>query len=92
MSEELDVRKETREFLEDLRPDEVLALKELLKIVSETGGIERIRRGLQLSVQAETVGRFAKWAFFGLLGIFTFFVSFAEQISKVMAMFRGPVR
>ena len=63
---------ETREFLAQLRKEDIDTLKEGVKLVNAIG----------------TVGTFAKWLIAGVLGLFVGMVMFAEAVQKIMAWFR----
>ena len=64
---------ETREFLSQLREDDIKALKDGLKLVNAT----------------LIVGAFVKWMIVGVLGIAVGIVMFGESVAKIVAWFRA---
>lgn len=68
-----DLPDETKEFLTNLRPDEVGTLKD----------------GIKLVTAIRTVGIFAKWLIVGILGLFVGMMMFLESAQKLLAWFRG---
>lgn len=69
-----DLPERTKQFLSDLRPDEVDTLND----------------GIRLVRSIATVGAFMKWAIVGILGIAVGIVMFGESVAKIMAwMARG---
>lgn len=71
-----DLPEKTKEFLSNLRKEELATLAEGIKLVSAI----------------RTVGKFVKWAIIGLLGIFSGVVMFGEALMKIAAWFKplGP--
>lgn len=69
-----DLPDEIKDFLINLRPDEVKTLAE----------------GIRLVNAVHTVGAFVKWLIVGIVGIFFGVVMLGESIAKVVAWFRPP--
>jgi len=67
-----DLPDETKEFLSNLRKEDVLLLKDGLRLVNAT----------------QIVGKFVKWVIIGLLGILAGIVMFGESIIKIVGWFR----
>ncbi|EAQ34062.1 hypothetical protein NB311A_06673 [Nitrobacter sp. Nb-311A] len=63
----------TKEFLTNLRPDEIKTLNDGIRLVSAIW----------------TVGTFAKWVIITVLGILAGFVMFGESVAKIAAWSRG---
>ncbi|ABA04799.1 conserved hypothetical protein [Nitrobacter winogradskyi Nb-255] len=63
----------TKEFLTNLRPDEIKTLND----------------GIRLINSALTVGRFMKWVIITMLGILAGIVMFGESISKIASWMKG---
>lgn len=63
---------ETREFLSQLREDDIKTLKD----------------GVRLVNAIQTVGSFMKWLIVGLLGFVVGVVMLGESIAKIVAWFR----
>ncbi|WP_395449973.1 hypothetical protein ACHMW7_09250 [Aminobacter sp. UC22_36] len=64
----------TREFLAQLREED----------------IDTLNAGLKLVVATMTVGRAVKWLIVGILGLFAGVVLFGESVLKMLAWFRPP--
>lgn len=69
-----DLPPKTKEFLSNLRPDE----------------IDTLNDGIRLINSAMTVGRFMKWVLISLLGLLAGVVLFGESVGKIIAWFRPP--
>ena len=67
-----DLPEKTKEFLSELRPDEVDTLND----------------GIRLVAAVRTVGVFFKWVIVGLLGMLAGVVMFGESITKIISWFR----
>ncbi len=63
---------ETREFLAQLREDDIKTLKAGVKLVNAI----------------QTVGTFFKWVIVGILGMAVGTVMFGESLAKIMGWFR----
>lgn len=63
----------TRQFIEDLRDEDVTLLKD----------------GIRLVLALRTVSTFMKWVIITLVGAFIASVSLAESIMKALAWFKG---
>ncbi|KRA00475.1 hypothetical protein ASD64_01230 [Mesorhizobium sp. Root157] len=63
---------ETREFLAQLREDDIRTLKDGVKLVNAI----------------QTVGKFFKWLLVGMLGMAVGTVMFGESVSKIVSWFR----
>lgn len=63
---------ETREFLAQLREDDIKTLKDGLRLVTAT----------------MIVGNFVKWVIVGILGIAVGIVMFGESVGKILAWFK----
>lgn len=63
----------TKEFLTNLRPDEIKTLND----------------GIRLINSALTVGRFMKWVIITMLGMLAGFVMIGESIGKITAWMKG---
>lgn len=63
----------TKEFLTNLRPDEIRTLNDGIRLVSAI----------------RTVGTFAKWVIITVLGILAGIVMFGESVAKIAAWSRG---
>lgn len=63
----------TLRWLTKARPEEILQLEEGIRLVSAS----------------RTVGKFTKWAFFTVIGIFAAAVTGSEWILKIVGAFRG---
>ena len=63
---------ETREFLAQLRQEDINTLKDGLRLVNAT----------------MIVGKFVKWCIIGLLGILAGVVMFGESVMKIAEWFR----
>lgn len=63
---------ETREFLSQLREDDIKAMRDGLRLVTAT----------------MIVGKFVKWCIVGVLGIAVGIVMFGESVAKIAAWFR----
>lgn len=68
-----DLPERTKEFLANLRPEEIDTLNDGIRLVSAI----------------RTVGTFMKWVIVGLIGILAGFVMIGESISKIAAWLRG---
>jgi len=68
-----DLPPETKEFLSQLRKEDVALLKDGLRLVNAT----------------QIVGKFVKWVIIGLLGILAGIVMFGESIMKIAGWFRA---
>lgn len=64
---------ETREFLSQLREDDIQTLRDGLRLVNAT----------------LIVGNFVKWLIVGVLGVAVGIVMFGESVAKILAWFRG---
>jgi len=64
----------TREFLAQLREED----------------IDTLNAGLRLVVATMTVGRAVKWAIVGILGLFAGVVMFGESVLKILTWFKPP--
>lgn len=98
------MRPYTKEFLEDLRqeevqmlrdllsmrPEELKDLKQVIKLAGEIG-VEQLEKGAKLAEQVSTLGKFTRWGVVGLMALFTAMVTFAEQIGKIAALIKGGV-
>lgn len=69
-----DLPDETKEFLINLRPDEVRTLND----------------GIRLVRSIATVATFVKWLIVGVLGIAVGVVMFGESVAKIAAWVRPP--
>ena len=67
-----DLPEKTKEFLSNLRDDEVDTLADGIRLVSAM----------------RTVGAFVKWLIVGILGLFLGVVMFAESVAKILAWFK----
>ena len=63
---------ETREFLAQLRQEDIKTLKDSLRLVTAI----------------QTVGSFIKWLIVGILGIAVGIVMFGESVAKILMWFR----
>jgi len=70
----VELPEETREFLSQLREDDIRTLKDGLRLVTAT----------------MIVGKFVKWVIVGILGIAVGIVMFGESVAKIAAWFRVP--
>lgn len=70
----VELPEETREFLSQLREDDIRTLKDGLRLVTAT----------------MIVGKFVKWVIVGVLGIAVGIVMFGESVAKIAAWFRVP--
>lgn len=68
-----DLPDRTKEFLSNLREDE----------------IDTLNDGIRLVGAIRTVGTFVRWVIVGLLGIFAGVVMFGEAVGKLVGWFRG---
>lgn len=68
-----DLPARTKEFLVNLRPEE----------------IDTLNDGIRLVAAIRTVGTFMKWVIVGLIGILAGFVMIGESISKIAAWMKG---
>ncbi len=68
-----DLPARTKEFLTNLRDEEIDTLSDGIRLVSAI----------------RTVGTFMKWVIVGLIGILAGFVMIGESISKIAAWLRG---
>lgn len=64
----MELPEETREFLAQLRPEDIATIKD----------------GVHLVNAVRTVGTFAKWLIVGILGLFVGAVMFVESIQKML--------
>ena len=69
----MELPEETREFLAQLREDDIKTLKD----------------GVRLVNAIQTVGRFIKWLLVGILGVAVGIVMFGESVGKILAWFRA---
>ncbi len=69
-----DLPERTKQFLSDLRPDEVDTLND----------------GIRLVRSIATVGAFMKWVIVGVLGLFVGVVMLGESVGKILAWLRPP--
>jgi len=69
-----DLPDETKDFLINLRPDEVRTLND----------------GIRLVRSIATVATFVKWVIVGILGLAMGVVMFGESVAKIVAWFRPP--
>ena len=68
-----DLSPKTKEFLSELRDDEV----------------DTLNNGIRLINSALTIGKFMKWVIISLLGILAGIIMFGESVAKIAAWFRG---
>lgn len=66
----------TREFLEDLREEE----------------IDDLRETIEFYRSVKTVGRFMKWLIILMVGAFIGSIALAENVAKVITWFKGAPR
>lgn len=69
-----DLPERTKQFLSDLRPDEVDTLND----------------GIRLVRSIATVGAFMKWVIVGVLGLFVGVVMLGESVGKILIWLRPP--
>ncbi|MFI5411280.1 hypothetical protein [Kaistia sp. UC242_56] len=80
-----DLPKETRDFLDELRPEEVETIRKIARLGKD--GTAQLLEAIKLAQSVMTVGRFARWAIIGLLGVFFGAVLLAEKIMQVVSWF-----
>jgi hypothetical protein len=95
-------RAETKTWLDDLRPDEVMILrdfvrlgqtvgvgkvKEIVELVDEIG-VERLHDGARMVEQVATIGKFSKWAILSVLGLFMAGLTLAKTLGDVFNLFK----
>lgn len=68
-----DLPPKTKEFLSNLRDDEIDTLNDGIRLVSAI----------------RTAGTFARWVIVGILGIFAGVVMFGEAVGKIVGWFKG---
>lgn len=68
-----DLPQRTKDFLSNLRADE----------------IDKLSNGIRLVSAIETVGTFVKWVIVGIVGLFAGVVMLGESAMKIAAWFRG---
>ncbi|HRO01966.1 MAG TPA: hypothetical protein PLX43_10825 [Nitrobacter sp.] len=68
-----DLPARTKDFLSNLRPEEIDTLNDGIRLVSAI----------------RTVGTFMKWVIVGLIGILAGFVMIGESISKIASWMKG---
>lgn len=80
-----DLPKETRDFLDELRPDEVETIRKIARLGKD--GTAQLLDAIKLAQSVMTVGRFARWAIIAVLGVFFGAVLLAEKVMQVIAWF-----
>lgn len=84
-----------REFLDDLRPDEIEALRGLISVVVVAGngdakkGVDTIKEAMALAAQARGTARSLRWLALAVLGLVAFGSSALEHAAKWANFFRG---
>jgi len=80
-----DLPKETRDFLDELRPEEVDVIRQIARLGPE--GSQQLIQAIKLSQSVMTVGKFVRWVIITMLGVFFGTLLFAEKIMQVIAWF-----
>lgn len=76
----------TRDWLADLRPDELKTLQAVVEMPED-----EVREAFKMVRDLRTVGRFTKWLVLTVLALFFGTIAFYENIVKAMAYFHwGP--
>jgi len=81
----LDLPKETRDFLDELRPEEVDVIRQIARLGPD--GSKQLVEAIKLSQSVMTVGKFARWAIITMLGMFFGTLLLAEKIGQVVSWF-----
>jgi hypothetical protein len=71
-----DLPRETREFIENLRPGEIQLLEDSINFMRS----------------AKTMGKFLRWTFLLIVGTFVSMAAFGEALSKVWNWIRGDLQ
>ncbi|SHF03428.1 hypothetical protein SAMN02745157_1483 [Kaistia soli DSM 19436] len=78
-----DIPKWTRDLLDELRPEEVEALRRVARLGPE--GTAQLLAAIELARSVGTVAKFVKWLVIGCLGIFFASMLFAEKIITLLS-------
>jgi hypothetical protein len=78
-----DLPKATRDFLDELRPEEVEVLRQIARLGPK--GTSQIIAAIDLARSVSTVSRFVKWLVIGCLGVFLASMLFAEKIITLLS-------
>ena len=79
----LDIPNETRDFLDELRPEKVI--RQIARLGPE--GSKQLVEAIKLSQSVMTVGKFARWVIITILRIFFGTLLLAEKILQVISWF-----
>ena len=94
-----DLPKPTRKFLDELRNEEVDAIRQIARMSPEElavmrqiaklgpDGSKQLVQAIRLSQSVMTVGKFARWAIITLIGIFVGAMLLAEKIMQFLSWF-----
>ena len=74
----------TRDWLADLRPDELKTLQAVVEMPAD-----EVREAFKMVQDLRTVGRFTKWVTITFVGLFLATVVLYENIIKVIGYLRG---
>ena len=80
-----DLPKETRDFLDELRPEEVETIRKFARLGKD--GTAQLRDAIQLAQSVMTGGRLARWAIITVVGAFLGTLLLAEKIMQLIAWF-----
>lgn len=73
-----------RNWLADLRDDELKTLQEVVKMPADD-----VRDGFKMVRDLRTVGRFVRWLIISAVAVFIATVALYENVLKVFAWFKG---
>ncbi len=93
----------TQEFLNELRPEEINAIRAFARLTEEEVrtvrafaslgpvGTKQMLKTMELAKSIMTVGKFMRWVIIGFLAIFFTAVMFAEKIMQIISwVVHGP--
>lgn len=80
-----DLPKETHDFLNELRPEEVETIRKFARLGKD--GTAQLRDAIQLAQSVMTGGRLARWAIITVVGAFFGMLLLAEKIMQLIAWF-----
>ena len=95
----LDLPKETRDFLDEVRPEEVDVIRQIARMPKEElavirqiaklgpDGSKQLVQAIKLSQSVMTVGRFSRWVIITMIGFFIGAMLLAEKIMQFWSWF-----